>query len=332
MRKVTKTLALVFAVTTFMFFMAPAASQAKVKVLKFGHVNAPASHFHYACLQFKEVLEKKSNGTLRVEVYPSEQLGTGQEHIQGLVLGTIACNPEIDVLLGNVAPMYNVWGVFYLFDSIENVKKFKAGPLQEKMNQQAISKGIRQIGYYDCNNIFNMLSKKPVRNLADLQGLKNRTIPVESLIAGWKALGSSPVGLSFSEVYTSLSTNLVQAIDNPIADMYHENFHEVTDYLCMTKDLVNVVSWNFSERVWQSLSAQEQKWVTETAVEIQPAIKAWSDKDDAAALEAFKKEGIEIIQTDLTGFADRIAANIDTVLGGKEELIQLYKDIRAAQK
>jgi TRAP-type C4-dicarboxylate transport system substrate-binding protein len=140
------------------------------------------------------------------------------------------------------------------------------------------------------------------------------------------------VGLSFSEVYTSLSTNLVQAIDNPIADMYHENFHEVTDYLCMTKDLVNVVSWNFSERVWQSLTPQEQKWVTETAVEIQPAVKAWSDKDDAAALESFKKEGIEIIETDLTGFADKIAANINTVLGGDKELIQLYKDIRAAQK
>ncbi len=331
MGKRTKTSALILIAVMVSFFMA-STTFAKVTVLKFGHVNAPSSHFHFACLEFKKVLEAKSNGAIKVEVYPAEQLGTGQEHIQGLVLGTIACNPEIDVLLGNVAPLYNVWGVFYLFDSVENVKKFKAGPLQEKMNQQAISKGIRQIGYYDCNNVFNMLSKKPIYKLEDLKGLKNRTIPVESLIAGWKALGSSVVGLSFSEVYTSLSTNLIQAIDNPIADMYHEKFHEVTDYLCMTQDLVNVVSWNFSEKVWQSLTPQEQKWVTETAVEIQPAVKAWSDKDDEAALAAFKKKGIQIIETDLTGFADKISANIDTVLGGNQEIIQLYKDIRAAQK
>jgi len=306
--------------------------QAKAKVLKFGHVNSPSSHFHFACLEFKKVLEAKSKGTLKVEVYPAEQLGTGQEHIQGLVLGTIACNPEIDVLLANVSPLYNVWGVFYLFDSIENVKKFKAGPLQEKMNQQAIKNGVRQIGYYDCNNVFNMLSKKPIYKLEDLKGLKNRTIPVPSLIAGWKALGTSVVGLSFSEVYTSLATNLIQAMDNPIPDMYHEKFHEVTDYLCMTKDLINVVSWNFSEKVWQSLSPEEQKWVTETAVEIQPAIKAWSDKDVKMAMDAFKKKGIKIINTDLTGFADRIAANIDEILDGKQDVIQLYKDIRAAQK
>jgi len=307
-------------------------AQAKEKTLKFGHVNSPSSHFHFACLEFKKVLEAKSNGSLKVEVYPAEQLGTGQEHIQGLVLGTIACNPEIDVLLANVAPLYNVWGVFYLFDSIENVKKFKAGPLQEKMNQQAISNGVRQIGYYDCNNVFNMLSKKPIEKLEDLKGLKNRTIPVPSLIAGWKALGSSVVGLSFSEVYTSLATNLIQAVDNPLPDMYHEKFHEVTEYLCMTKDLVNVVSWNFSEKVWQSLTPEEQKWVTETAVEIQPAIKAWSDKDDKMAMEAFEKKGIKIINTDLTGFADKIAGNIEEILGGKQDVIQLYKDIRAAQK
>ena len=331
MKKRTKTSVLILFAVMLSFFMA-STTFAKVKVLKFGHVNSPSSHFHFASMEFKKVLEAKSNGTIRVEVYPAEQLGTGQEHIQGLVLGTIACNPEIDVLLGNVAPLYNVWGVFYLFDSVENVKKFKAGPLQEKMNQQAISKGIRQIGYCDCNNVFNMLSKKPIYKLADLKGLKNRTIPVESLIAGWKALGSSVVGLSFSEVYTSLSTNLIQAIDNPIADMYHEKFHEVTDYLCMTKDLVNVVSWNFSEKVWQSLTSQEQQWVTETAVEIQPAVKAWSDKDDEAGLKAFKKKGIKIIETDLTGFADQIAANIDKVLSGKQETIQLYKEIRAAQK
>lgn len=305
---------------------------AKAKVLKFGHVNSPSSHFHYACLEFKKVLEAKSNGALKVEVYPAEQLGTGQEHIQGLVLGTIACNPEIDVLLANVAPLYNVWGVFYLFDSVDNVKKFKAGPLQAKMNAQAISKGIRQIGYYDCNNVFNMLSKRPIRKLSDLKGLKNRTIPVPSLIAGWKALGSSVVGLSFSEVYTSLATNLIQAVDNPLPDMYHEKFHEVTDYLCMTKDLVNVVSWNFSERVWQSLTPQEQQWVSETAVEIQPAIKAFSDKDDKMAMDAFKKKGITVIDTDLTGFAGAIGANIDEILGGDKDTIQLYKEIRAAQQ
>ena len=331
MRKTVSVIAIL--VITMALVLGPTAgAQAKEKILKFGHVNSPSSHFHFACLEFKKVLEAKSKGALKVEVYPAEQLGTGQEHIQGLVLGTIACNPEIDVLLANVAPLYNVWGVFYLFDSVENVKKFKAGPLQEKMNQQAISNGVRQIGYYDCNNVFNMLSKKPITKLEDLKGLKNRTIPVPSLIAGWKALGSSVVGLSFSEVYTSLATNLIQAVDNPLPDMYHEKFHEVTEYLCMTKDLVNVVSWNFSEKVWQSLTPEEQKWVTETAVEIQPAVKAWSDKDDALAMEAFKKKGIKIIETDLTGFADKIAANIDEILGGKEDLIQLYKDIRAAQQ
>ena len=331
MKRVVGVLSILLLTTALVMVMTTGA-QAKAKKLKFGHVNSPSSHFHFACLEFKKVLEAKSKGALKVDVYPAEQLGTGQEHIQGMVLGTIACNPEIDVLLANVAPLYNVWGVFYLFDSIENVKKFKAGPLQEKMNKQAISKGIRQIGYYDSNNVFNMLSKKPIHKLADLKGLKNRTIPVPSLIAGWKALGSSVVGLSFSEVYTSLATNLIHAVDNPLPDMYHEKFHEVTDYLCMTKDLVNVVSWNFSEKVWQSLTPEEQKWVTETAVEIQPAIKAWCDKDDKMAMDAFKKKGIKIINTDLTGFADKIAANIDEILGGKEDVIQLYKEIRAAQK
>jgi TRAP-type C4-dicarboxylate transport system substrate-binding protein len=304
---------------------------AKAKVLKCGHVNAPTSHYHASSMMLKELVEKKSKGALEIEVYPAEQLGTGQEHIQGMALGTIAIHPEIDLILGNIAPYYKLWAVFYICDNLEEAKKLKMGPFQDKFNEQLLSAGIRQIGWYDANWVSNLLSKKPIYKLEDLQGLKNRSIPVEAMIRSWKALGTSPVATSYGEVYTSLATNLIHAMDNPIADMWHERFHEPTDYLCMTQDLNQVVSWNVSEKIWQTLTPSEQQVVLEAVEELKGPMKEWCDKDLQAALAAFKEDGIETINTDLTGFAERIGEKIDYILSGDKELIDMYWQIRNSQ-
>ncbi len=319
-------------VLSLILILTPAASSfGEVKVLKVGHTNAATSHYQKACELFKQLVEKKTNGTIKIEIYPAEQLGGNQEEVQGLSLGTIAIHLETDLSLAPSANYSKLWAVFYIFDNLDEAEKFKSSPLNKKLHDQLLKVGIRQVGYYSPNFTFNMLSRKPVYKLGDLKGLKNRCMQVDVMVKCWKSLGSNPVALSFGEVYTSLSTGLVDAMDNPIGDMYHERFHEVTKYLCMTKAMQSVVCWNFSEKVWKSLAANEQKAIMEAAEEVKNPMREWADKDLSEALQAFKKQGIEVIDTDLTGFSERINENIDNILGGDRELIDMYRQIRKAQ-
>ena len=306
-------------------------SYGKEKVLKVGHVNAASSHIGYAADLFKKLVEEKTKGSVKVEVYPAGQIGGTQELVQAMALGTVASYPEIELIFGSLAPYYKLWGVYYLFDSIDEAIKFKKGPLQKEFEGQLLESGIRQLGWYNANFIYNLLSKKPVRNVDDVQGLRNRCPMVETMIRSWKVIGSSPVTLDWGEVYTSLSTNLIDAVDNAIADMYHEGFHEVGDYLCLTRGVMCLVSWNFSDKIWQTLNPSEQEAILEAISEIKGSMKEWSDKDLETALEAYKKRGVQIIETDRTGFSKRIEDKIDYVLSDDKELIDMFWQIRKAQ-
>lgn len=302
------------------------------KVLKIGHVNAPTTVFQKACELFKDRVEEKTNGSLKVEIYPAGQLGGTTELVQGMTLGTVACYPETDLIFGSTASYYKLWGVYFLFKSMDEVKKFKEGPLQIKFEKQLINNGgIRQLGYFDSNFKWTVLSKKPLYTIDDLKGLKIRCPQIETMIRSWNSFDSHPVGIDWGEVYTSLSTNLVHAVDNQIADMWHEKFNEVTKYHCLTYGMQTLISWNFSEKIWQSLSSSEQKAISQTVEEIRPTIKSLADEDLKIALDDIEKKGISTIKTEREPLANRIGEKINYILSDEKELIDMYWQIRKGQ-
>ncbi len=299
------------------------------KVCKLGHVNSPASIFQFGALAFKEAVEKELPDWT-VEVYPAGQIGGTLALIQGLTLGTVDIYTEFIATFADMVPEYKIFAVHYKFNSIDEYQKFMNSETFAKMNEKMIKRnGITNIGDVDGGSEYNHFSNKPLNTMADAKGLVTRVAQMAPLVGCWKAYGAKPTSMDWGEVYTSLQTGVVTAIDNPILDMYDEKFHEAIKYVNMTHNLFNMISYNTSMIFWSKLNDKEKE-------AFKNAVKIASEKSSAEVdrrlgevKEALKAKGIKFIETDTSGFKKAIQDNIEKILAGDKDAIAVYQKIMA---
>lgn len=300
------------------------------KVCKFGHVNSPASIFHFQAMEFKKAVEAQLPN-MTVEVYPAGQIGGTLALMQGLQLNTVQIYSEFPYIWEGNVPEFKVLAAHYVFKSLDSYMDFMSSDLFEKnMNNKLAKEGVRIIGNVNSMGEFNFLSTKAIRTMADVQGIKNRCAQMAPLLSSWRSYGAKPTPLDWGEVYTSLATGVIDGLDNPILDMYDEKFHEVCKYINMTGNLYTGIAYNMSEAFWQSLSAHE-KSVFKMAIEIANLrTKIKLDKRFAQAMADMKSQGLKVIETDTSDFQKAIANNIDKILEDNERAIAMYKKIKKA--
>ena len=309
-------------------FAAPTFAADK-KICKLGHVNSPASIFQYGALAFKEAVEKELPDWT-VEIYPAGQLGGSLAMIQGMTLGTVDIYSEFINILADMVPEYNVFAVHYTFGSLDEYELFLNSATFAKMNEKMIKmNGITNIGNVSAGSIYNTFSNKPLRTVADAEGLVGRVAQMAPLVASWQAYGAKPTSMDWGEIYTSLQTGVITSIDNPILDMYDEKFYEAIKYCNMTNNLYNMISYNTSMIFWNKLSDHEKdvfRRATRTA-----SIKSGQEVDRrlGKVIEELKGRGIEIVETDTSGFSAAIEANIENILKGNDDAIAVYKTIKS---
>ncbi len=294
------------------------------KICKLGHVNSPASIFQFGALAFKEAVEKELPDWT-VEVYPAGQLGGTLALIQGLTLGTVDIYTEFISVLSDLVPEYKVFAVHYKFDSVDEYEKFMNSKVFAEMNDKMIKKnGITNIGNMRAGSVYNQFSRKPMRSVADAKGVIDRVAQMSTLVHCWQAYGAKPTSMDWGEIYTSLQTGVLDAVDNPILDMYDEKFYEPIKYVNMTNNLYNMISYNTSVAFWNKLTDKE-KAVFKKATKVASEKGAAEVKKRLGKVVAeLKGRGIEFVETDTSGFKKAIKENIDTILEGNKDAIAVY--------
>ncbi|MGD8333013.1 MAG: TRAP transporter substrate-binding protein [Desulfobacterales bacterium] len=297
------------------------------KICKLGHVNSPASIFQFGAMAFKEAVEKELPDWT-IEVYPAGQLGGTLALIQGLTLGTVDIYTEFLSTFSELVPEYKVFAVHYKFDSVDEYDRFLNSATFAKMNEKMIKRnGITTIGSVRAGSVYNHFSNKPLYKVSDAKGLINRVAQMAPLVQCWKAYGAKPTSTDWGEIYTSLQTGVISALDNPILDMYDEKFYEAIKYVNMTNNLYNMISYQTSMGFWQKLSDKE-KDVFRKAVEVASTKSALEvERRLDGVIADLKKRGIKFIDTDTSGFKKSIQDNIDTILAGNKDAIDVYNKI-----
>jgi len=204
-------------------------------------------------------------------------------------------------------------------------EKFMNSATFAKMNEKMIKlNGITTIGSMRAGSVYNQFSNKPLNTVADAKGVINRVAQMAPLVQCWKAYGAKPTSMDWGEIYTSLQTGVITAIDNPILDMYDEKFHEAIKYVNMTNNIYNMISYQTSMAFWNKLTDKEKavfKKATKVASEKGAAeVKKRLD----GVIAELKKQGKEFVQTDTSGFKKAIKDNIDTILAGNKDAIAVY--------
>lgn len=297
------------------------------KICKLGHVNSPASIFQFGAMAFKEAVEKELPDWT-IEVYPAGQLGGTLALIQGLTLGTVDIYTEFLSTFSELVPEYKVFAVHYKFDSVDEYERFLNSDTFAKMNEKMIKRnGITTIGSVRAGSVYNHFSNKPLYTVSDAKGLINRVAQMAPLVQCWKAYGAKPTSTDWGEIYTSLQTGVIDALDNPILDMYDEKFYEGIKYVNMTKNLYNMISYQTSTGFWKNLSDKEKN-VFRKAIHVantKSVIEVESRLD--GVIDDLKKRGIKFIDTDTSGFKKAVRDNIDTILAGNKDAIDVYNKI-----
>ncbi len=301
------------------------------KICKLGHVNSPASIFQFGALAFKEAVEKELPDWT-IEVYPAGQLGGTLALIQGLTLGTVDIYTEFISCFADLVPEYKVFAVHYKFDSVDEYEKFMNSETFAKMNEKMIKKnGITNIGNMRAGSVYNHFSNKAMHTVADAKGVINRVAQMAPLVACWKAYGAKPTSMDWGEIYTSLQTGVLDSVDNPILDMYDEKFYEAIKYVNMTNNLYNMISYNTSMAFWSRLTDKEKE-VFKKATQVASQKGAAEVKRRLGGVTAeLKKRGIKFNDTDTSGFKKAVQDNIEKILEGNKDAIDVYWKIMKKQ-
>ncbi len=277
------------------------------RVLRLGHGLDSQHPVHLAMTSMGEDLERRSNGALRLEIYPNEQLGSERECLELLQIGSLAMTKVSAAVLENFAPSFRVFGVPYLFRDDAHRFSTLEGPIGREMLLGLSRVRLRGLTWYDAGSRSFYTRDRPVHRPEDLVGLKIRVQESPSAIAMVRAMGGAATPIAWGELYTALQQGVVDGAENNPPSFHLSRHYEASRYLSLDEHTAVPDVLLVSEAVWQRLDMDERGWLADAAAASAQYQKAlWRDAT-ANALDAVRAAGVEIIRPDKQAFAQKAA-------------------------
>lgn len=287
---------LIFGLTSLLVPSGSSASDKQI-VIKFSTVHAPGSVRVRSIEYFKQLVEAKTRGRVRVDIYPSAQLGSARETLEGIRLGTIQM--DVGDLASLYVPKFAVTNLPFLFRDRSHAWSVLDGPIGQelvsdlpKFGIHAFSNGFWENGYRHITN-----NKRPINSPDDLKGLKQRVVEDRVYVETMRAFGALVTPVPFGELFTALQTGVVDGQDNPLSTIYDQRFFEVQKYLALTGHIYSVVCVWASEKWWQTLPADIQEAITWAVGEATKFNRELAVKADEEYLAKIKAERPDIVIT-----------------------------------
>ncbi|WP_258313364.1 TRAP transporter substrate-binding protein [Paenibacillus sp. tmac-D7] len=273
-------------------------SSAPVKVMKLATVSPKERSLTQGLYKFGEIVEKESGGSIKVEVYPDGQLGGDIQTFEGMKMGTIHGSTMSTGLIASFAKRFNVFDLPFLFKDEATAYKVLDGPLGKELLNDLPSTGVIGLNYWE--NGFRHLtnSRREVKSLDDIKGLKIRTLENQLHIDLWKELGATPTPMAFTELFTALEQKVVDGQENPAGNVKVSKFYEVQKYMTLTGHVYNASPFMISKKFWDSLSDKEREIMTKAAEEAKDFQRKANQKEGSNATEYLRQNGMKV--TELT--------------------------------
>ncbi len=292
------------------------ASPAGVRELKVAH-SLPTSHpVHKGLEEFKRLLEEKSGGKMKIDIFPSEQLGTETQCLEKVQAGTLDITKVSAAAIGNFVPSYQIFGLPYIFNDEEHYWKVLDGPVGEEMldvlktRGDGSPSGLQGLGYFDSGSR-SFYTVDPVASPADLKGKKIRVMNDQVAMDMVQAMGGSPTPISFGELYTALKQGTVDGAENNPPSFVSSRHYEicknyVLDHHSRIPDVILI-----SSKVWDTLNGQEREWLHSALAEASKFQRELWKVETENSLATLRKEGVKIIEPDPAAFRDSSASIIE---------------------
>lgn len=237
------------------------------KVIKLGHCHPPDSQFHLGSLKFAELVGQMTNGQIKIEIYHSSQLGDEPELSEAVRMGT---NDMALLATGNVAkfePKFNMFDLPFLFRDHAHADKVFAGEVGTYLAGELDKKGMKILDYWESGFRHYVNNKRPLKDPADMQGLKMRVPNWPVLTAATQAMGANCVPMPFSEIYLACQQGVVDGQEGPVFAIKSGKMYEVQKYMVLDGHTYTPMVLVINPKLFASLTPEQQKALTAAAKE-----------------------------------------------------------------
>lgn len=262
--------------------------------LKLATAVSTADPYQYGAERFKDIVEKATNKRIQVQIFPAAQLGSEREIIEGVGLGTIEMGLVASAPLAGFAKPFLLFDLPFLFKGAAQARRIIDGPIGEQVAKSIEPKGIKLLSFNESGFRMMINSKRDVKNVDDLKGLRFRVMENPVYVAMFEALGASAVPIPFGEVYTSVGTGVVDGAEIPVNVIYANKIHEVAKHMTLTRHTYTPTPWLMNLKLFNGLSAEDQALMVRASREASGAQRALIDKKTDEFIALLKKDGVQV--------------------------------------
>lgn len=265
-------------------------------VLRVAYENSKTEPVGVAWEKAKEILNKKSGGTMEIVTYPDSQLGKKSALIDSMLLGeNVATLADGAFYADYGVPDFGIVFGPFLFDNWDQCWKLTKSDWYKEQSGKLEKKGLKIIASNWVYGERHTMTTKPVNTVDDLKGMKIRVPGNKIQTEGFNVLGATATGMPLGEVYQALQSKTIEGAENPLGTLYGRKLQEVAKYLILDGHVKNFTTWIVSDKWFKSLTPEQQKWLLETAEEAGVENNKIQAATEKAYLEKLKKEGVQVV-------------------------------------
>lgn len=250
---------------------------------------------------FAELVAQGTEGRIRVEIYPNNQLGNQRDVVEGLQMGSVEL-ANIASVMASFVPEVNLFELPFLFDGPEHFDVVVDGGVGRSLAPAFRERGLHLLGYFDAGERHIMTAGGPVERLEDLAGLKIRTMENRLHLAAFQAFGANPLPMAYGELYTALEQGVIDGAEAADPNYYAKRFFEPAPFWARVGwiRLMEYVVMNLD--FYDGLSPENRQVIDEAARIMILQERAWYRAEADSALERLRKAGVEITDPDREPF------------------------------
>lgn len=236
---------------------APAIGQS-AKTLRFGHMLPETQTQSRAIQMFGDELGKLSSGKIKVQVFPSSQLGSITEMMQSVQAGSLSMSFAVPAWYSTFAKPLDAFTLPYLVASQDRLRPALDGSIGADIAKYCDAAGFKVVGYLLLGGRHIVNKVRAVQKPSDCQGLKLRVINSQVYMQSFRAMGAVPVAMDPSELYLAMQQGVVDGFEFPLADLVAQKLYEVAKFVALDQHTTDFFIMSTGKAYWASLSAEEQ--------------------------------------------------------------------------
>lgn len=282
---------IVFAVIAVLF----AVSATAQTTLKLGYALSTTSHYGVGAAIFMKEIDKRSNGRIKVQEYPSSALGGEREMIEGAQLGTLDLVITSTGPMGNFVPETLITDVPFLFRDYDHARRVLDGPIGQEILKKCDAKGLVCLAWGENGFRHVTNNKRPIAAPDDLKGLKLRTMENPVHMMAFRTLGAAPTPMAFPEVIPALQQGTIDGQENPMPVILTAKLNQVQKHLSLTGHVYSPALFIVSKAAWSKLSKEDQAIVLEAAKLGAAANRQKVLADEQVGVDQMKAAGMQVV-------------------------------------